>query len=132
MQPGEECHHCPGTMRERPYTFTICVGQYVIDDKSGTILTCDECDEGSISDWELEEYELRAAAKVLNEHPFALGAVVTFARKALSMSVPRFAEMLGVSVDTAKAWEDERAEMHPESRATLVARLDAKLREPRA
>ena len=63
---------------------------------------CSECHETSVTDAELERFELAVAEHALR---FGINGAVKFARKALGMRANELAALLGLRPETISRWE---------------------------
>lgn len=130
MDPTQDgqCYECGAVMTMQPYSNVTQIGPYSITDDTECVLTC-PCGEQLFHCRQIQRYELRAAARVMREHPDAPGSVVRYARKAIGMRHVDFAAMLGVAADEVVVWEISNTGLHPEYRAAILSKIDAKLRE---
>jgi hypothetical protein len=109
-----KCHECNGeSFERRAVELTTQVGEHVVTDRSVSRPVCLQCGAFTLPANLLEKVELRAALVAFTDAPRVTGAILRFARKALSLTQAELAARLGTTFESVSRWEREERAMEP-------------------
>lgn len=103
MVPDPECNHTETRVQTLKHVERV--GPYMVNDATDGARVCDACGDYTITDAQLERYELRAAVTVLLAVVHPDGAAIRYARKALGLKHAEFGPLLGVTAAHVPRWE---------------------------
>ena len=118
------CPECGGPVTIKKYRHVENVGGVKVSDETALRPQCSQCGNVDLTLGQLEGYERRAAALVLERVLHASGAMLRYARKALGITQADLDKLIGHEPETVSRWENDKRPIERAEQLALVALLD--------